>query len=337
MEFVQSIGLFAAKAGIFVLAIIVVLAFIAMLVQKSKKQRGDIHIENVNDRFKAMARAIKLHTHSDKDLKKELKELKKLKKQRQKDTHSHRAFLIRFEGDLQATAVDSLREEITTILTVAKAKDEVIVCVESPGGVVHGYGLAASQLVRLRDHGLTLTVCVDKVAASGGYLMACVANRILCAPFAIVGSIGVLAQVPNLHRLLKQHNIDYLEETAGEFKRTVSFLGEITQGGLQKFREQLEDTHLLFKEFITQYRPQVDIAKVATGEYWPGQRALNLQLIDAVMTSDEYLVQRCSESEILEISYQRKEKWSDKVSQFMGKSLSYAYQNIFLRQWPWMT
>ncbi len=338
MEFAQDLGLFLSKALIVLVVVVVVLLIVASLIQKTRKAKGEVLIENVNDRLKDLANAIRVHTHGDKVLKKELKELKKQKKHKEKDLPGvRRAYLLRFVGDLQASAVESLREEITTVLTVATAQDEVIVCLESPGGVVHGYGLAASQLARIRSRGIRLTVCIDKVAASGGYLMACVANQILCAPFAIVGSIGVLAQVPNLHRLLKKHDIDYLEETAGEFKRTVSFLGEITEPGLKKFREQLEDTHQLFKEYIQEFRPQVDVQKVATGEYWPGRRALELKLIDQISTSDDYLVQRAQEAEILEITYQRKEKLGEKLSQMLGRSWAQAWEGILAKSWPWMT
>ena len=161
--------------------------------------------------------------------------------------------------------------------------------VESAGGTVTGYGLAAAQLTRLRERKVKVTACVDQVAASGGYLMACAADRIVAAPFAILGSIGVVAQVPNLHRLLKKNDIDYEEMTAGEFKRSVSVLGEITPEGREHFRGKLDSTHEAFKRFVQQCRPGVDIARVGDGDVWLGGEALALGLVDALSTSDELL------------------------------------------------
>src|SRR5690606_5968528 len=205
---------------------------------------------------------------------------------------SKRVFVLKFEGDIRAEGVTEFRDEVTAVLTVARPGDEVVIDIESAGGTVHGYGLCAAQILRLRDHQLEVTACVDKVAASGGYMMAVTANRLIAAPFAIIGSIGVLAQVPNVHRLLKRHDIDYEELSAGEYKRTVSVFGPITEKGRSKFQEQIEDTHVLFKDFIRRNRPQVDLSKVATGEYWFALRAKELNLVDDIMTSDEYLMRQ---------------------------------------------
>jgi serine protease SohB len=230
--------------------------------------------------------------------------------------------VIEFEGDIRATQVDNLREEVTAVLSVANTEDEVLVSVESPGGMVHAYGLAASQLARFREHNIPLTVCIDKVAASGGYLMACTANEVLAAPFAVVGSTGVLAQVPNFNKLLKKNDIDYEEMTAGEYKRTISFLGEITDKGRQKFTEQLEETHGLFKAFIKEFRPQVDLEKVATGEHWLGKHALELKLVDGLKTSDEFILSRCEKSDIYKVKMHTKKKLMQALSEAMGETSS---------------
>ncbi len=228
--------------------------------------------------------------------------------------------MIDFEGDIKASAVENLREEVTAVLTIATPQDEVVVRVESPGGVVHGYGLAASQLLRVREKNIPLTVCVDKVATSGGYLMSCTANKILCAPFAIVGSIGVVAQVPNVHRVLKKFDVDYKEYTAGEFKRTVSLLGEITPKGEEKFKEQLEDTHILFKGFVQKFRPQLNINEVATGEYWYGEQAIGKKLVDEIRTSDDYLLSLSEKHQVVKVTYEHHQSFSDKLTGIVGKA-----------------
>jgi serine protease SohB len=200
-----------------------------------------------------------------------------------------------------------LREEVTAILDVATADDEVIVRLENHGGVVHEHGLAASQLARIRDRDIPLTICVDKVAASGGYLMACVATKIYAAPFAILGSIGVLAQIPNFHRLLDDHGVEFEQVTAGKYKRTVTMFGENTDEDRAKLKEELEDVHQLFKSAVSKYRPELDLEKVATGEHWYGSRALELGLADGIKTSDELFAELVADRELYEVAYRIKQ------------------------------
>ncbi len=224
-----------------------------------------------------------------------------------------RVFVLRFDGDVKASGVDGLSTEVSAILTMATNEDEVVVCLESPGGMVHSYGLAASQLMRIRDQGIPLTAAVDKVAASGGYLMAAVANKIIAAPFALIGSIGVVAQVPNVYRLLKKNDIDVEVLTAGKYKRTLSTLGENTAEGRRKFVEELEDVHALFQEFVLDNRPELDIEKVATGEAWYGKRALELNLVDSLSTSDQYLIDLCEHCDVFDVKWQEQKKPIDKL------------------------
>lgn len=315
MEALLEVAAFAGKAVLVTVALIAILIVIANLLVRLRPPKEHIEVENLNDRFDDFSAAIREATASDKQVKADRKAREKqLKKQRAEGLSRPRLFVLNFDGDLRASQVDLLRDEITAVLASAQKGDEVVVRLESTGGMVHSYGLAAAQLMRLRDHGIQLTVCVDKVAASGGYMMACTANKILAAPFAIIGSIGVIAQVPNLHRILKKHDIDYEEITAGEFKRTISLLGEITTKGRQKFAEQIEDTHRLFKEFVSQHRPQLDLSEVATGEYWFGRRAMALGLVDQLISSDDYLFGRRDGSEILQVTIRRRKSLSEKFS-----------------------
>lgn len=224
-----------------------------------------------------------------------------------------RTFVIHFDGDTAASGVDFLSVEISAVLTMAGPDDEVVICLESPGGMVHSYGLAASQMMRIRTKGIPLTAIVDRVAASGGYLMAAVANKILAAPFAVIGSIGVVAQIPNLHRLLKKNDVDVEVLTAGKYKRTLTLLGENTDEGREKFREELEDVHALFQEFVAENRPELDIETVATGEAWYGKRALELNLVDGLATSDEYLIELCETRDVFEVTWEETKKPIDRV------------------------
>ena len=312
MEFLYQYGLFLAKAITWVAAILLVVTGLVNLVRQMREHAGDhLEIKNLNDRFRDLADALRhsLLTHDEQkqaDKARKAEDKAKAKARKKGDEPPRlRVFVLDFHGDLQASAVASLREEISAVLQVVRSGDEVVLRLESEGGVVHGYGLAASQLRRLRQRGVKLTVSVDKVAASGGYLMACVADQILAAPFAIVGSIGVVAQLPNFNRLLKKHEVDFELHTAGEHKRTLTLFGENTEEGRAKFRETLEDAHALFKSFIGENRPGVDLAQVATGEHWFGARALALKLVDLLKTSDDYLLDRSKDSDLFEVQYKR--------------------------------
>ena len=235
--------------------------------------------------------------------------------------------MLNFKGDIKADSVSALREEITAILNTANDNDEVFVLVESGGGTIHGYGLGLAQLKRIRDRGLKLTVSVDKVAASGGYMMACVANRIICAPFAIIGSVGVIMQLPNFNRLLKKNHIDFEQLSSGKYKRTLTLFGKNTDEDREKMQQELDEAHLLFKRAVKEYRKDVDIDKVATGEYWYGEQALALHLVDELSVSDDYLMQSAKKMNVFKLSYMHKKTLSEKLLSFGAQSLTqYLYK-----------
>lgn len=340
VELLAQYGLFLAKIATIVVAIAVIVAIIVNLTQR-KKQRGELRVTNLSEQYKEMKEelAVSLLDGPQQKLwhkaqKKKLKQEAKASKARAKlgapePDVKPRVWVLDFKGSMDAHEVSSLREEITAVLAAAKTRDQVVIRLESPGGVVHGYGLAASQLQRLRDKQIPLTVAVDKVAASGGYMMACVANRIVSAPFAILGSIGVVAQIPNINRFLKNKDIDIELHTAGQYKRTLTMLGENTEEGRQKFREDLNDTHRLFKDFVHQMRPGLDIEQVATGEHWYGVQALEKGLVDAVETSDELLLGLMDKHEVISVRYQQRKKM---LERFTG-SVAESADKLLLRWW----
>ncbi len=324
-NFFIEYGLFTAKLITFVIIALIAVVLLVFIVHSREQDQETIEIDKINDKFDNMRDALENEILSKeerkilkKNKKKQDKEEAKAQKQRIKEGAEARPrlFLLNFVGDVQASAVETLRESITAVLCVAKPEDELLVTIDSPGGMVHTYGLAASQLKRIRDRNIPLTVSIDLVAASGGYLMAATANKIIAAPFAVVGSIGVLAQVPNIHRLLEKYDIDVEQHTAGEYKTTLTLMGKNTEKARQKFREELEETHVLFKQFVLEQRPQLDIEKIATGEHWYGSQALALNLIDEIITSDEYLFQKSDTHDIYEVSYCISETLSDKITNF---------------------
>ncbi|MBX3023061.1 MAG: protease SohB [Bdellovibrionales bacterium] len=333
MEFLSEIGLFSGKVIILAFAIGILLILLFVLIAKARKTQPTITVENLNRKYESMAQALKSSVWEAKAFKQEQKAEKK-KKKKEKDGDKKRIYVLDFAGDLRASQVENLREEVTALLTVARpGTDEALVRVESPGGMAHTYGLAAAQLVRLRQAGVHLTVAVDKVAASGGYMMACTGDRIIAAPFSIVGSIGVVAQVPNFHRLLKKHDVDYEEITAGDFKRTISMFGEITDKGRRKFMDQMEETHALFKDFVKINRPQVDLSEVATGEYWLGTRALDLKLVDEVISSDDYLFKQRDSAKIYRVEVLGRKKWSEKLAENIARMIVRVYENAWLNSY----
>ena len=344
MEYIYEYGLFLAQALTFVAAIILVTAGLVAIGQRQKteQQEGHIEIRDLNEKYYQIGASIQRMVVEPGELKALRKAQKKADKAQAKragkkrggaqgaeEAQRKRLYVLNFEGDLKASAVDNLREEISAVLPQVGPGDEMLVKVESPGGMVHGYGLAASQLQRIRDAEVPLTIAVDKVAASGGYMMACVANRIVAAPFAVLGSIGVLAQVPNFHRLLKKHDIDFEMFTAGEYKRTVTMFGENTDKDREKFLEDIEETHELFKEFVTANRPALDIARVATGEVWYGKKALEVGLVDELQTSDALVQQRLLDWDVFEVKFVHKKNWQEKL----GLAAEGALEKAFLKIW----
>ncbi|AKJ95430.1 MULTISPECIES: protease SohB [Thioalkalivibrio] len=350
MEFLQEYGLFVAKAATAVIAGLIVLSAIAGLVGRSREGKPDrLNVKRLNDRFERMEKTVRRAVErrrgrverlrhwaarklprkgmGDSTATTETEQTDKLggtRSDREADAERPRVYVLRFDGDIRASSVESLREEVTAILTMARPEqDRAIVCLESPGGLVPSYGLAAAQLARLREAGLDLTVAVDRVAASGGYMMAAVGHRIVAAPFAVLGSIGVVAQIPNFHRWLSRNDIDIELLTAGEYKRTLTMLGENTDEGRKKFREQLEEAHELFKTFLARYRPQLDLDQVATGEHWYGEQAREMGLADELRTSDDLLLELTREADVFELTYHR--------PQTLGRRITFAMESILER------
>ena len=311
MEWLADYGLFLAKTVTVVVAIGAVATIVAGAARQGRKRGPVPEVVPLNRDYRRMAAAFERAALPRKAVRARRKAAKAERKARDRAERKRlatggegprrRVFVLDFKGDLRATGVDALREEVTLVLAVGSERDEVVVRLENSGGSAHGHGLGASQLARIRTRGIPLTVAVDRVAASGGYMMACVANRILAAPFAVVGSIGVFAAVPNLHRLLETRGVDVEEFQSGEFKRTVTVLGKNTDAGRAKLQEQLDDMHRLFREFVAEYRPAIDIGRVSTGEFWHGRDALDLELVDELRTSDDYLYEASREADLYQV------------------------------------
>jgi len=338
LEFLYEYGLFLAKTITFVLAIIAIIVAITAAALKQKTKKGELEVTDLSEQYQEIEEEITHHLLSKEELKQKEKEDKKQAKEQakadKKSSESEkekksRVFVLDFKGSIDAKEVTGLREEVTAVLAVAKKDDEVFVRLESGGGMVHGYGLASSQLDRIRQYEIPLTVSVDKVAASGGYMMACVADKIISAPFAILGSIGVIAQIPNFNKVLKKNDIEFEQLTAGEYKRTLTMFGENTEKGREKFVEELEETHMLFKEFVGEHRPSLEIDKVATGEHWFGLKAKELGLVDTIQTSDDYLQQASKDKKVVGIKYATKKGIAEKLSQ----AASLSFESIISKLW----
>ncbi|MNO68921.1 putative protease SohB [compost metagenome] len=331
MEFLADYASFLAKTFTVLVAVVVILVVVAALRDRGRRTGGGhLDVRKLNDFYKELRERLQ-HSVLDKDRFKALRkaEAKEAKRAKKAGEQKNRVYVLDFDGDIKASATEHLRHEVTALLSMATPQDEVVLRLESGGGMVHGYGLAASQLARIREAGVPLTVCVDKVAASGGYMMACIGQKILSSPFAILGSIGVVAQLPNVHRLLKKHDIDFEVLTAGEYKRTLTVFGENTEKGREKFQEDLETIHEQFKGYVARYRPQLSIEEVATGEVWLGQVALGKQLVDEIRTSDEYLAARAREADVYQLSFVRKKS----VQERFGIGASAVIDRVLVTWW----
>lgn len=335
MDFLTEYGVFLAETVTIVIAILIVVAAVGSVAIKNKKpEQKEMLVEKVNDKLKDIQESLEttlLSKDQQKAHKKELKEAEKQKKKTKSENTepNKRVFVLNFNGDIKASDVDCFRESVTAVLQIANPeKDEIVVKLESPGGMVHSYGLAAAQLDRIKKKGIKLTACVDKVAASGGYMMACVADKIVASPFAIMGSIGVVAQLPNFNKILKKNDIDYEILTAGKYKRTLTMFGENTEEGREKFKADLEDTHELFKSYVSERRPSVDIESVATGDIWFGSRALEVSLVDELKTSDEYITEACESADVFTVEFKDKKHLMDKLGMAISAGIEKSVSKV---------
>lgn len=342
MEILVDYGVFLLEVVTIVAALTFLIVVVARAARMKPPERGRLKVSKLNKRYQELGDVIRKEALSHADYRLQLRQRRKEEKARKKTRQGSRAakgdgeppsdqapsrvFVLSFDGDLRATAVESLRKEITSLLTVARTGDRAVLKIESAGGLVHSYGLAASQLERLRAKGVEVTACVDRIAASGGYMMACVADRVVAAPFAVVGSIGVAATVPNFHRLLDRHSVDVEQIYSGEYKRTLTLFGENTDKGRKKLTEQVEETHQLFKSFVKEHRPEADVERVSTGEHWYGQQALELGLVDEIATSDEVLLKASEEAELFEVRYERKRHVGERVTELVAMMLKRTFR-----------
>lgn len=336
MEFLSNYGLFLAQAVTIVVAIVAVLVAVVALGTKGKSEKGQLDLINLTDALEESADSFRETILSKDELKKRAKEKKQQAKKDKEsigEDASSNLFVIDFNGSMDASQVEGLRREITAIVQCAEKGDEVLVRLESPGGVVHGYGLAASQLQRITKRDIPLTIAVDKVAASGGYMMACIANKIVAAPFAIIGSIGVIAQIPNFSKVLKKNDIDFEQVTAGQYKRTLTMFGENSDQDREKFQTEIDDVHGLFKNHVAKHRTELDMEKVATGETWYGEQALEIGLVDELSTSDDWLLDAAKDKTVYLVKFSVPKT----LSQKLGKAASISIEHSLINTWQRMT
>jgi serine protease SohB len=333
VEFLTEYGVFLAQTITVVAAILIVMAAASSAALKNKKPESkEMLIEKLNEKYEEIKDTLEesmLSKEALKDKKKQLKKQEKESKGKSDTEDKKKVFVLSFEGDIKASAVEGFREAVSAALLVARpGTDEIVVKLESPGGMVHSYGLASAQLDRIKQKGIKLTACVDKVAASGGYMMACVADQIIASPFAIMGSIGVVAQVPNFNKVLKKNDIDYEILTAGKYKRTLTMFGENTDEGREKFKSDLEDTHQLFKSYVSERRPSVDIDSVANGDIWFGSKAKEVSLVDDLKTSDEYILEACQDSEVYSLEFKAKKSLMDKLGMSVSSGIEQSVTKL---------
>ena len=338
LDVLLDYSLFLAQSVTVVMAVGAIVLIIVAATRKGAQAPEGIEVKRLNDRFEELTRPLEATALPRKAFKAALRERKKARKQERKkavDEPQPRIYVLDFKGDLRASAGSGLREEVSAILGIARAGEQVLLRLENAGGLVHEHGFAASQLARLKGHGLKLTVAVDKVAASGGYMMACIGDEILAAPFAVLGSIGVLAQIPNVNRLLEDHGVDVEMFKGGRYKRTVTVLGRNTEEDREKFQSEIDEIHALFKQFVTEHRPALDMNRVATGEHWFGKDAAALGLCDTIGTSDDCLMSRREDAQLLRVRYRRRESLGKRLSHAVRDAPAVALERVLERLWEY--
>ncbi|CAB3976441.1 protease SohB [Candidatus Azoamicus ciliaticola] len=296
---------------IITIIILLLLTIITCLIIIKNKDNKYIEIKNINKKYITLKKMFLSEILKKTEKKNIIKNINK----EEKIIKTKNLFILNFNGDINASDINNLKDILSILILNKKYVDEVLIKLTSNGGIVTNYGLAATQLKRLKNENINLTISIDTIAASGGYMMACVANKIIASHFSIIGSIGVLGIIPNINKMLNKNNIEIEYHTSGKYKKTLSVIGENTEIGRKKFIESLENTHFLFKNFVKENRSQINIDEIATGEYWYGIDALKLNLIDKIQTSDEYIMENLNNTKIYEIKLNEKTNIKNKIKE----------------------
>ncbi len=245
-----------------------------------------------------------------------------------------RLAVLRFQGlrDLNASGDQRLSEAIDEVLVNRDHFEEAVVIIDSPGGTTHGYGHAYALLERLSASGLKVTACIDRIGASGGYLMALPADRILAGPFAIVGSVGVVAGIPNVKRLLEEKGVSYRLFVAGDKKRVVHFADDDGPEVREYMDEKLAGIHTQFLQAVEKHRgDRVKLDEVRSGDHWSAEESVEkgLGLVDELQTSAEYLLER--NREVALVMIERRVDITERFAGYLAARLSARVASLFTR------
>ena len=136
-----------------------------------------------------------------------------------------------------------------------------------------------------------------------------------------------MQQIPNFNRFLKERGVDFEQITAGRFKRTLTLFGDITDEGREKLKEELQDVHELFRDQISEHRPHVDMERVGTGEHWYAIRARELNLVDELRTSDDFLLESMKSRDVYWLTYLRRKTLPERLMGTVENSLQRLFGN----------
>jgi ClpP class serine protease len=129
-------------------------------------------------------------------------------------------------------------------------------------------------------------------------MIASQANQIIAAPFAVVGSIGVMLEGLNIHEALKSYGVKPLSLKAGDMKNPITTWGEISDKDLKLKLQDLDESHQDFIELCRSTRPELD-PKVCNGRVMSGEKALESGMTDRILTSEEYIFEKMSEGDLV--------------------------------------
>jgi len=159
----------------------------------------------------------------------------------------------------------------------------LVLRIDSPGGTVVAAQEVFAAVTRLREEtGKTVVASMADVGASGGYYIACAADRIYANPGTITGSIGVIMEFPNVKELFGKIGITATTIKSGEFKDTGNALRDMTPREREVLQELIDDVYGQFVQAVSKGRDMTPdaVREIADGRIFTGRQAQDLGLID---------------------------------------------------------
>ncbi|WP_343192796.1 S49 family peptidase [Buchnera aphidicola (Taiwanaphis decaspermi)] len=292
MEFIYSYILFIIKT----LSVLFFLHLFSKIIIIYILKKNDIYLNNTLK--------VELLNNHYKKLKNDLSFFQKKKIINQKNVYNKKSnlYILDYNDKIKKNKIKKLREEISSIILVAKKNDEVLLRLENTSDIVYEYGLVIAQLQRLRKKGIKLIISIDKIVSNGGYIIACVADHISASPFSIIGPINIVVNIPNIDKYTQTSNLNNQLNDCNTFTK-LTLIKNNTKIYVNKIFNKLDIKKYIRNSFIKDMRPSLNLNKIFNQNYWIGENAINEKLIDSINTSDDILFSKKDTHNLLKIKY----------------------------------